>query len=138
MGRPSVGEYPDNWDEIANQVKEAAHWRCIRCGHAHDVRQGFMLTVHHLDLNKSNVAWWNLAALCQRCHLRIQGKVVMERTWMFAHSGWFVPYVAGYYAHQFGLPEDRPWVEDHAEILILMGQGLAWDQKLMDEIERSK
>ncbi|GAH88897.1 unnamed protein product, partial [marine sediment metagenome] len=29
-----------------------------------------MLTVHHLDGNKANCEDWNLAALCQRCHLR--------------------------------------------------------------------
>jgi len=62
-----------------------------------------MLTVHHLDLNKSNCAWWNLAALCQRCHLEIQGKVIMEQEFMFEHSPWFRPYVAAYYAAALGL-----------------------------------
>lgn len=57
-----------------------------------------ILTVHHLDGNKANCRWWNLAALCQRCHLTIQGKVRMERVWPWEHSDWFKPYVAGYYA----------------------------------------
>jgi hypothetical protein len=82
-----------------------------------------MLTVHHLDLDKSNCSWWNLAALCQRCHLRIQGKVIMERPWMFEHSTWFKPYAAGYYAHEHHLPEDRPIVEAHLDELLLLGQG---------------
>lgn len=69
-----------------------------------------MLTVHHLDGDKGNCEWWNLAALCQRCHLRIQAKVVMNRIWMFDHSEWFRPYVAGYYAHLAGLPTDREFV----------------------------
>ena len=24
--------YPDNWDEIALQVKDVANWRCTQCG----------------------------------------------------------------------------------------------------------
>ena len=63
-----------------------------------------VLTVHHLDGNKGNSAWWNLAALCQVCHLQIQGKVKMEQIFMMEHSEWFKPYVAGYYAHKY---EDR-------------------------------
>ncbi len=60
-----------------------------------------ILTVHHLRLGddaKRDLRWWNLAALCQRCHLQIQGKVVMERIWPWPHSDWFKPYVAGWYA----------------------------------------
>lgn len=57
-----------------------------------------ILTVHHLDGNKGNCRWWNLASLCQRCHLQIQGKVRMERVYPWPHSEWFKPYVAGYYA----------------------------------------
>jgi hypothetical protein len=79
--------------------------------------------VHHLDLNPANNAWWNLAALCQRCHLRIQAKVVMERPWLFDHSDWFVPYVAGYYAHHFGLDLTREQVMAQAAAIIARGQG---------------
>lgn len=57
-----------------------------------------ILTVHHADGDKANVRWWNLLSLCQRCHLHIQGKVVMERVWPHPHSPWFRPFVAGYYA----------------------------------------
>lgn len=61
-----------------------------------------VLTVHHLDGDKRNCRWWNLAALCQRCHLTIQGKVVMDRRWLHEHSPWFRPYAAGgYYAHRY-------------------------------------
>jgi hypothetical protein len=62
-----------------------------------------MLTVHHLDLNPANCAWWNIPALCQKCHLRIQAKVIMEREWMFEHSTWFLPYVAAYYGARNGI-----------------------------------
>lgn len=57
-----------------------------------------VLTVHHLDGNKLNCRWWNLAALCQRCHLQIQGRVKMSQIYPFEHSDWFKPYAAGYYA----------------------------------------
>ena len=64
-----------------------------------------ILTVHHLDMNKANCRWWNLVALCQRCHLQIQGKVQMARVYPWEHSAWFRPYVAGYYAFVY-LGED--------------------------------
>ena len=119
MIRRSTGDYPVNWEEIATQTKEAANWRCVRCGHKHDPETGYSLTVHHLDINPANCAWWNLAALCQRCHLHIQHKVIMERPWlMFPHSLWFQPYVAGYYAHRRGLPEDREYVMAHLDDLL--------------------
>jgi hypothetical protein len=67
-----------------------------------------ILTVHHLRLGddaKRDLRWWNLAALCQRCHLQIQGKVVLERIWPWPHSEWFKPYAAGWYAWAY-LGED--------------------------------
>ena len=60
-----------------------------------------VLTVHHFDGNKSNNRWFNLMALCQVCHLTIQGKVIPEQPWMFEHSEWIKPYIAGYYALTF-------------------------------------
>lgn len=68
-------------------------------GHGREVEARYrILTVHHLDGVKGNCRWWNLAALCQRCHLQIQGKVDMRRVYPWPHSEWFKPYVAGYYA----------------------------------------
>lgn len=72
-----------------------------------------ILTVHHLDGNKANCRWWNLAALCQRCHLTIQGRVQMARVWPWEHSEWFRPYVAGYYAWTY-LGEDLTRTEAEA------------------------
>lgn len=57
-----------------------------------------VLTVHHLDGFKQHLSWWNLAALCQVCHLQIQGKVNMFQQYSLEHSSWFKPYVAGFYA----------------------------------------
>lgn len=95
---PQGSEYPANWEETAKAVKDASGWKCVRCGHRHEPETGYTLTVHHLDINPANCAWWNIPALCQRCHLTIQGKVVMEREYMFEHSEWFKPYVYAYYA----------------------------------------
>ena len=111
MPRKSIGEYPANWKEIATAVKDAADWKCVRCGHPHDIPAGFMLTVHHLDMDPSNCAWWNCVALCQKCHLQIQHKVVMERFWMFDHSEWFRPYLAGYYAVRTGWVSTKDYQE---------------------------
>lgn len=57
-----------------------------------------ILTVHHLNGVKWDCRWWNLAALCQRCHLEIQARVLMERVYPFEHSEWFKPHAAGWYA----------------------------------------
>jgi hypothetical protein len=57
-----------------------------------------ILTVHHLDGDKANVQPWNLATLCQRDHLLIQSKVVMEQIYPHEHSPWFRWHAAGYYA----------------------------------------
>ncbi len=91
-----VGEYPANWTEIAWNVKERAGWRCERCSHPHEPATGFTLTVHHLDWDKGNCEDWNLAALCQRCHLTIQAKVDMRQSYMFDHTDWMTPHVEGY------------------------------------------
>lgn len=120
-----TGDYPDDWKTIATAVKDAAGWRCVRCSHPHETpgnpvscddqcdptrhRNGKLndgkqriLTVHHLNNDKTCVEWWNLAALCQVCHLIIQAKVDMNRPWlMFPHSEWFKPYVAGFYAWNY-------------------------------------
>lgn len=91
-----MSEYPDDWPDIAKRIKDAAHWKCVRCEHAHDSESGHVLTVHHLDGDKANCAGWNLAALCQRCHLHIQAKVRdMDQPFMFEHSEWFKPFVEG-------------------------------------------
>jgi len=152
-----MNDYPADWNEIADDVKERAGWRCIRCGHPHEspkeripcdddcdlsrhieitgivalckqiqreFDEGFakatmdvndyrdendlwtnqrqrVLTVHHMDGDKSNVVWWNLVALCQVCHLQIQGRVIMAQRYYLEHSKWFKPYVAGYYAWRY-------------------------------------
>lgn len=94
-------------DLIAKGLAVEARWR--------------ILTVHHLDGNKANCRWWNLVALCQRCHLQIQGKVQMARVWPWEHTEWFRPYVAGYYAHVY-LGEDlsREQAEQRTDELLAL------------------
>lgn len=72
---------------LPRAAQREAHWR--------------ILTVHHLDEDKLNCRWWNLAALCQRCHLRMQRAVVMGRPYHYEHSEWFKPFAAGFYAWKY-------------------------------------
>jgi 5-methylcytosine-specific restriction endonuclease McrA len=116
MRHKSISEYPDNWKDIAKKAKDDAGWCCVRCGIPH--QKGYILTVHHLDLDPANCEWWNIPALCQRCHLSIQGRVIMERPWMFEHTDWFKPYVAGYYANKMGMPTDKSYVMNNLEKII--------------------
>lgn len=118
MPRKSISPYPDNWNEIAKHIKDDAGWKCVRCGHPHDPKAGYCLTVHHLDMNPQNNKFWNTPAVCQRCHLIIQSKVVMERPYMFSHTAWFRPYVAGYYAFRHGLPDNKEYVMEHMDELL--------------------
>lgn len=105
------GEYPPDWPEIALRVKTEANWRCIRCGHHHERATGHVLTTHHFDGEKSNCSWWNLLALCQRCHLQIQGRVNPETPYFLEHSEWAKPYIAGFYAKKY---EDREITKEEA------------------------
>jgi len=92
------GVYPDDWDEIALRIKRRHSWKCERCGHQHEPESGYTLTVHHLVPDKSLCEAWNLAALCQRCHLSIQAHVKMyqETFDFFETSEWFKPHLAGF------------------------------------------
>jgi hypothetical protein len=128
-----TGRYTMDWPGIAQAVKDAAGWCCIRCGHPHDPENGYTLTVHHLSMAKDQNAWWNLLALCQRCHLIIQAKVILNRDWMFDHSPWFQVYVAAYYGVRAGLLPDtnnyfdslllvrRQFVVAHLDYLLKLG-----------------
>jgi hypothetical protein len=64
-------EYPPRWKRMSRWVRGHAGWRCELCGVKNRPSPN-LLTVHHLDGNKWNLLPWNLAALCQNCHRRIQ------------------------------------------------------------------
>lgn len=94
-------KYPPDWPEIAKRVKDAAGWRCVRCNAESSVEDRTVLTVHHMDGDRMNNRWWNLLALCQRCHLSVQNRVDPETPYWLEHSEWFKPYIAGYYAWKY-------------------------------------
>ena len=90
-----------------------------------------ILTVHHLDGNKANCRWHNLVALCQRDHLAIQGKVVMDRPWPWEHTPWFRPYVAAFYALKYlGEELDRPTTELRLEELLTLGKARESEERM--------
>lgn len=68
--------YPPDWKEIALAKKQAAGWKCEKCGkqcrkpgEPFDTHKR-TLTVAHLDHNPENCADDNLKAMCAPCHLR--------------------------------------------------------------------
>ncbi len=77
------GSYPTNWKSIRWESYVRANWTCEHCGlifpklTRHDTVMNAngkprILTIHHIDGNKSNNDWTNLLACCQVCHLHIQ------------------------------------------------------------------
>lgn len=90
--------YPDNWEDISLRIrKERANDKCEWCGavnaEPHPVTGSrVILTVAHLDQNRSNNDDSNLAALCQKCHLghdRIARKMGFDhhkRPTLFSHA----------------------------------------------------
>jgi len=74
--------YPDDWEAIATAIKEAADWRCQRCGRqcrrpgeAFDTHRRTLTVAHWPDDDPANCAADNLVALCSACHLRADAKL---------------------------------------------------------------
>lgn len=86
--------YPPNWKEIVAEKKRKYHNKCELCYAPNgvtvdrfDIHSGcnhpwwhtsyigkhtkIVLTVHHIDCDKSNNTDQNLILLCQKCHLRL-------------------------------------------------------------------
>jgi hypothetical protein len=73
--------YPDNWNDIAKAIKEAALWRCRYCGKqcfrpgekpADLTRSEWTvssLSVHHANFTPEDNRLENLIPLCAPCHL---------------------------------------------------------------------
>lgn len=83
MRKNKVGNYPEDWNEIALEIKAAANFMCEHCGRPHNPPKGYTLTVHHLDADTANQDKSNLVALCQRCHLHFQNKDLKNQLWLF-------------------------------------------------------
>ncbi len=96
-----TGDYAADGKAKRREARERAGNKCIRCGSPSV--PGRILTTHHFDGNKANDEWWNLLALCQVCHLQVQGKVDPEQPWFLEHSEWLKPYAAGFYANKYEL-----------------------------------
>lgn len=99
--RTFKGQYAADGKESRRAVREAAGNKCIRCGHPNCAKTHHVLTTHHFDGNKANDEWWNLMALCQRCHLKVQNKVDPQIPYFLEHTDWMKPYVAGFYAFKY-------------------------------------
>ena len=69
-------DYPHDWKEIRIEILLRANNRCELCN-AENYRPHWktgskvILTIAHIDQNKKNNKRYNLLALCQRCHLKI-------------------------------------------------------------------
>ena len=77
--------YPKNWKEIAQWVVIRAGNKCEICDvgnkeNHHVTGSKVVLTVHHQNFNPRINKLWNLIALCQRCHLRL------DKRWKFRHK----------------------------------------------------
>ena len=69
-------DYHPNWREISISIRRREGNRCKLCnaenGKPHwKTGSKVVLTVAHLNHNKNDNRGYNLAALCQRCHLII-------------------------------------------------------------------
>lgn len=64
-------KYPPNWFDLALECKNAAGWKCQKCGigHMEDKTMGSCLTVHHPHGDTGNPEA-EMVALCARCHLK--------------------------------------------------------------------
>lgn len=68
-------DYHPHWKSISRFIRfTRAQGKCERCAAAnyepHPVTGSkVVLTVAHLDRRRENNRWWNLLALCQKCHL---------------------------------------------------------------------
>ena len=68
--------YPPDWKRIATEIKEAAGWKCQKCGkqcrrpgEPFDTHKR-TLTVSHKNHIPEDVRPENLQALCAPCHLK--------------------------------------------------------------------
>ncbi len=75
--------YPDNWKELALEVKEAARWQCQCCGKkcyepgerpldlTRSEWTADILQVHHRNHNPEDNRLSNLMSVCAACHLSL-------------------------------------------------------------------
>lgn len=114
---PFKNNYNPDGQAKRREARERAGNKCIRCGSPSV--PGRILTTHHFDGDKSNDEWWNMLALCQVCHLQIQGKVDPNVPFFLERSEWLKLYVAGFYASKYeGKLITREEAEERMEELL--------------------
>jgi len=69
-------KYPAGWKSIRKEIIKRAENKCELCGADNykphwKTKSKVVLTVHHIDFDIKNNAGYNLLALCQRCHNRL-------------------------------------------------------------------
>lgn len=69
-------EYPSNWKDIVNKIRERSGNMCELCQSENGKPQVItgskvVLTVHHINFNRKDNRLYNLIHLCQRCHLKL-------------------------------------------------------------------
>ncbi|MBD2534870.1 HNH endonuclease [Nostoc flagelliforme FACHB-838] len=81
MPQKSQSRYPENWPDIALEVKQSVDWRCSKCQLqcirpgddtselSRSLRTALTLTVHHKNFLPEDNRRENLYALCTACHL---------------------------------------------------------------------
>lgn len=81
-------QYHPKWSLISRLIRfKRSKGCCEFCGAINyqphpKTGSSVVLTVAHLDHNKDNNRFWNLAALCQKCHLKYdQSHHVNNRRW---------------------------------------------------------
>jgi len=71
MGKGRLREpYPQNWTvELKERIRERDGRLCQLCG-KNEEENGQRLSCHHINSEKSDLAFYNLVTLCRRCHTR--------------------------------------------------------------------
>lgn len=88
MSKKTKKDYPKNWGEISEQIKDRDGWKCQECGlqfpkdkrlsktaiSPNGKRQSF--GVHHKDRDPMNCDPGNLISLCSACHCRAEWPLI--------------------------------------------------------------
>lgn len=85
-------KYPDNWKEIALEIKNEAQWQCELCGkqcrrpgEPFDTHKN-TLTVMHCNHIEADCRPENLAAACSPCHLGYDSEHHAGTRWRKNHE----------------------------------------------------
>jgi len=69
-------KYPSNWKWIRLEIMARSNNRCELCNSENykphwKTKSKVVLTIHHIDYDIKNNKPYNLLALCQRCHNKL-------------------------------------------------------------------